>query len=348
MQFRALLALGFLFPLSGCASYQLNQNTLELASTVGDIQTRQVLYNLSQFIDNPGALPSHLDLSGGSASTSNSITPNISSPLNAATNVMTQTGATIGSAITTSTTHQSGSQRASATTSISAQDLWTQNWSYIPIIDGDELRRLRSLYKYALNRLTDAELLTEYPIIQKLQVVAYSSGSGANSKSIMNDSTYCPDVGLKTDVPPDDFSRKQATGESVKNTVGCGSLNVNIQVPDEKYMREPGCILCLKGRTGVYTSRSAIKINDRLKKLHGSWLLTESDEIPASAVPLGRYGRHDFYVTQANLDKLSEFTIFVLTATAQSAAANPPSSGSQSSQRSKAAAPELFLQVGGQ
>ncbi len=66
---------------SGCASTQLNYNTLDLATGVGDIQTQQALYNLSVVLDDPAAIPTHVDLSEGTASTTNSIDPSISLPI---------------------------------------------------------------------------------------------------------------------------------------------------------------------------------------------------------------------------------------------------------------------------
>ena len=79
-----------LFVLTGCASSQLNYNTLELASTVGNLQTGQVLSNLSLFMDNPAALPAHIDLSAGTASTTYSVNPTITTPLSAATSSLSQ------------------------------------------------------------------------------------------------------------------------------------------------------------------------------------------------------------------------------------------------------------------
>src|SRR5215831_5352205 len=73
--------------LTGCASAQLNYNTLDLASTVGDIQTKQVLFNLSLLHDNRGAIPTHIDLSSGTATTTNFVTPNFGTPFNTAITV---------------------------------------------------------------------------------------------------------------------------------------------------------------------------------------------------------------------------------------------------------------------
>jgi hypothetical protein len=59
--------------LSGCASTQLNYNTLDVARSVESIYTRQALANLSKYIDEPNAIPSQLDLLQGTVQTSNSI-----------------------------------------------------------------------------------------------------------------------------------------------------------------------------------------------------------------------------------------------------------------------------------
>src|ERR1700677_3976714 len=67
--------------LSGCASLQLNHNTIELGTSVNDLQKQQILYNLSLFADDPAALPTHLDLTGGTAQTQNTVQPTVGFPL---------------------------------------------------------------------------------------------------------------------------------------------------------------------------------------------------------------------------------------------------------------------------
>jgi len=58
--------------LTGCASYQLNSNTLDVGSTVESLQTKQVLHNISKFIDNPDTIPDQIAISGGTITTTNS------------------------------------------------------------------------------------------------------------------------------------------------------------------------------------------------------------------------------------------------------------------------------------
>jgi hypothetical protein len=79
-QNRVSLAIPLL--LVGCASTQLNYNTLDLASTIDVLVINQVLSNLAKFKDSRGAIPSQVALTSGLVATSNSISPSISSPLN--------------------------------------------------------------------------------------------------------------------------------------------------------------------------------------------------------------------------------------------------------------------------
>src|ERR1700753_3163634 len=90
---------------AGCASTQLNHNTLDLASTVDSLVTKQVLDNLSKIIDNPLAVPAQVDLAAGSATTSNSITPSISDPYTKAVTATNTVMTAIGASVTNTTTN---------------------------------------------------------------------------------------------------------------------------------------------------------------------------------------------------------------------------------------------------
>src|ERR1700739_2783298 len=138
--------------LTGCASTQLNYITLDVGSTATDLQKRQVLYNLSLFIDDPAALPTHLDLQSGQTQTSNTIQPTVGVPL-AATQVIQSTAST---AMGGSIANELQATRAPWTLSVQGQNAEQQNWSYQPIVDGKELLRLRALYRYAVGAYVDS------------------------------------------------------------------------------------------------------------------------------------------------------------------------------------------------
>jgi hypothetical protein len=114
--------------LSGCIStYQLNENTIDLAGDVSSIQRKQVIQNLDTFIGNPTAIPSHVVLTGGGVTITNSVQPGITLP---------------------------GFNFAQHTKSLSlqAQNQWVKNWSISPVNDPDDVRRLRALYRAVVYR----------------------------------------------------------------------------------------------------------------------------------------------------------------------------------------------------
>jgi hypothetical protein len=123
--------------LGGCAGTQLAYNTLDVASTVIDIETRQVLENLSRTIDQPYAVPSQVDVQTGTIQTTNSVTPSITAPLSRSA-ARTGTGA-----LTTLTT-------AGAGVSVGATDGWTQSWQVTPVSDPTTLTNIRALYHYVI------------------------------------------------------------------------------------------------------------------------------------------------------------------------------------------------------
>jgi hypothetical protein len=394
------VSVGLYLLVSGCASTQLNHNTLELATSVGNIQTQQVLYNLSLILDDPAAIPTHVTLSDGSASTNNSIQPDISSPL---AQSIAQTTATAGIA----NQLQSTLSHTGMSASISAQNLYSQSWDYTPVTDGDELRRLRALYKYALGTLAHApcpvqhelvacerpfgneDLLLDYPPITKLVNVAYTNNADTTN------SIYCQDIGVrsvtyktnasnkavdKNGITLEDWQRRwkpnpndgncaksdslQCTGTAGKTlgqwdalwkpgtlTQYCASVTDTITVPDEAYLHRPSCILCLrqKGRAALYTpvpkahagsAADKLTVNERLQLLSGAqfpWLYRDGDPLPPDAVWLGHFAKHDLYIRKSEKWKLSDFTLFVATATAQSTASNRSNSSGESQGRGQAA-----------
>jgi hypothetical protein len=387
----AAVSVGLYLFVTGCASTQLNHNTLDLASSVGDIQTQQVLYNLSLILDDPAAIPTHLDLSDGTASTTNSIQPSISSPI---AETIAEGTATAGGP----NQIQNTLARTGASASISAQNLYSQSWDYTPVTDGDELRRLRALYKYALGTLTHApcpirrelvacerpfgneDLLLDYPPVTKSVNVSYTNNADTTN------SIYCQDIGVrsvtyktnasnkavdKNGLTFDDWQSRwkpnpndsncakpnnlQCTGTAGRTlsqwdalwvpgtlTQYCASVTDTITVPDETYLHRPSCILCLrqKARTALYTPRpqaypgslaDKLTVNERLQLLSGArfrWLYRDGDPLPQDAVWLGRFAKHDLYISKSEKWKLSDFTLFVATATAQSRAATNAASAS--------------------
>ncbi len=138
--------------LCGCASTQLNFNTVDIASSLADLYTRQVLTNFSAYIDNPQTIPSQVDLSAGTIQTSNSVSPTVSAPLS---RMSTWNGAGV----------VTGSTIAGAGLNASLSDGWQQNWNVSPVTDANTLRNLRAIYRYAVY---GSDLLSEYHVPRTL------------------------------------------------------------------------------------------------------------------------------------------------------------------------------------
>jgi hypothetical protein len=136
--------------IGGCASTQLNYNTLDLAASVDSLTTKQILFNLARTLEDPYAVPSEINIAAGTATTSNSVTPTFSTPFSASTTA-TNTAFSV--------THPNG------TVSVGASDQWEQGWTLDPINNPDEVRRLQALYRYAIGWIRDDQTFKcEYPI----------------------------------------------------------------------------------------------------------------------------------------------------------------------------------------
>nr|WP_254803938.1 hypothetical protein [Methylobacterium sp.]USU34562.1 hypothetical protein NG677_23555 [Methylobacterium sp.] len=127
---------------SGCASTQLNNNTVELSSSVDDIYTKQTLNNISKFIDDPNAIPSQMVLSAGVFQTGTTITPSVNFPFtDAATRTLTA-AATLSSANARAT--------AGAGAILSGTNSQQQNYTVAPVSDAVILRNQQALYQHAV------------------------------------------------------------------------------------------------------------------------------------------------------------------------------------------------------
>ena len=151
--------------LGGCASTQLNYNTLDLASTVDSLLSKQVLLNLSRFIDDNSTLPTQVTIAAGTISTTNGLSPSVSGVPLAKSSTITNTVAT---AAATTVTSANAAARAAAALAGTATNTASQTWTIDPSTDAFELSRMRALYRYAICRDFSARcdhiLFKEYPV----------------------------------------------------------------------------------------------------------------------------------------------------------------------------------------
>jgi hypothetical protein len=294
--------------LVGCASTQLNNNTLDLAKKTDNLLGAQVMQNLAQYIDSDGAIPGQIDISGGSANTINQVQPSFTDPITDTVSV----GRSVvkGAMGLLSRTKDRTSTDPSSTFAINLSNTAQQSWSYSPISDPDQLRRLDDLYRFAVlgNDKLDAQrmLAMDYPL-------AYFQA-------------------------PDGTPKLDPRGINGSNCVICacsGKPNAysrTLMAGDRQYMR-PFIANSSK------ESQLCVVINPRLLPHNGfgRWLLWKSlpgagrhDSIPAPSPDdnfIGRYGHYLLYVDRDQMWMFSQFQLFIAVAARSAPAVPPPSPG---------------------
>lgn len=311
--------------LIGCASTQLNYNTLDLASTVDSLVTSQVLANLAKFVESPTAIPSQVAITSGTVTTNNTINPSITDPINAASTATTTLATTIAASPSNALTKTFTGNRTNAGVSLTASDQWTQTWGVSPLTDPDQLRRLRVLYQFGAGYLTREELLCNYPVIQKKDS---SSQTGSSAPvSVTYPTTDGKTATVQVGAPPTE--KKDRT---IYKLV-CKGRELEFE-PDPAFLNPPSCVICADSSRAYSSSmddcdkrysRNAsshvvcLHLNYRLQN---GWLkVTEGPfGTPAGAISLGLYRGKTLYVTSVDdLEQFYEFSLFVLEATTQSA-----------------------------
>lgn len=193
----SLLAIAAGVHLGGCASSELNLNTLDIASTTDDLMTEQMFHNLSDFVDSDLAYPTQLVIGSGTATTNDSLTANYTDPLSFAvqttatlagsavqtTNMLQRQIGPMGTTTTTTTNTQpttpsspqfaSQTGRASSSLGVGGTFGRTQFWSYAPVTDAFRAARLMALYRYVVessvygSRKAAMDLKDTYPLLNR-------------------------------------------------------------------------------------------------------------------------------------------------------------------------------------
>jgi hypothetical protein len=129
------VVLGLIGP-SGCISVRLGQRAMNQASTLPDLEYRQVLDNLARFADNPAALPWHVNFREGTTQVTDSGSAGAAVDLGPPANTLPQVF---------------GSRTV------------VVQWGMTPVINAIELRLLRIAYRRALGspEMPDPDVLNE-------------------------------------------------------------------------------------------------------------------------------------------------------------------------------------------
>lgn len=141
---------------TGCTATRLQHRTAHLGATLPELQYQQVLDNLAQFADNPGAMPWHVNIREGTTQVTDSLSGGAAVDLGPPTNWLPQLF---------------GSRTAVA------------QWGMSPVIDPIELKLLRVAYRRAvgMDEMPDDDTMQDLGHELKAQV--------ANNPDLSNEST---------------------------------------------------------------------------------------------------------------------------------------------------------------
>jgi hypothetical protein len=288
-----ILLLGVIaFMLSNCTSTQLNNNTLELASTVDNLLARQVLLNLSRYVDDPTTIPTQVVVAAGTVSTTNTLSPSVSGVPLARASTITDT---VASAAATTITHTNAITTAAAAATAAATNTATQTWTVDPSTDVYELSRMRALYRFALCRNTshncDHILFSEYP----LQTTA-----DPTNKLTVRDVNFLV----------------------LPRCVICLKANIDAATPDLP-------ILSISQMPNATNSRiNPILHRFRIGWLGYDGLVSPLRD-PNEMREMGHFGNHDLAIAKSDYSTFSDFTLFIAGTTAAGSSSAASSGGSK-------------------
>jgi hypothetical protein len=276
--------------LCGCASYQLNRNFADLASTSVDLITSQVLSNLSAFSQNPYAQPSQVGVPSGSVTTTNSITPTVGGPLGSAGTLTLANSAAAPLFNATTNTHMV----PNGTIGVTAADQWSQNYSISPYQDPLQLLRLQALYRFGAGQTNKWQFLCEYPLVQK------AAASGTSGQTVVNVSFAKGGSVETSNAMPKSKVEYQLRDENGK--VECRPyeiFNWDAGTPDPALLKLPACVICDENasadeepKTPIKFEGNAISGNDTITGVRDSSTydipaIEKGSKITGSCIPAG-------------------------------------------------------------
>jgi hypothetical protein len=324
--------------LGGCASTQLYYNTVDLATSTDSLLTKQILYNFANFIDSPVAIPAQMVISSGTATTSNSVTPNFTTPLDAGIT----TSASLARAAAATTTNTFTSATASKTLGVSGTDSWNQSWAYTTITDPDRLKRLQALYRYAVEWSEEPDgimqFVLNFPLVYKS--ASYSKPLCLEDETTKKHASTDQSNALALDTQGD---KADKAGKSIQvcvtaagGTAGAAGLSHGAttktftrQIPDEHYLTGPTCIVC-SGPQGRRTINPLIFGPWlRWQDLSGRFVRPERVPRPGDVL-LGQSGHYAFFTDGLRAQRFVDFSVAVLSATTIGGSAAPGAAGSTS------------------
>jgi hypothetical protein len=227
--------------LLSCSAPILTENTLDVATTVDDLNTRQILFNLVRTREQQFALPSQVQITSGSVNGSSTLTPSLSFPVTPS--LGSSISATTGSA---SATRGSSWSQSGAGGSLGGSFSNTDSWDITYLQDPQQYRRLRLLYQYGAHQISWRDLTCQYPIPE----LSSQPDSGQSIRYV------------------------RILGQGEKEFIGCRPPAVVLagDNPDPAFLSFPDCVVCAFPNTNFDAAfKKYIKAHPNVKIYKGTY-----------------------------------------------------------------------------
>jgi hypothetical protein len=339
--------------ISGCASTQVNYNTLDIASTYDTLITKQIVFNIFKALENRFGVPAYVKVTAQSAGSTDGVNPTLAIPFSPQT-TLTQTAASLvtGKSL----------QTAARGLSLQVQAQWNQTYTLSPVDDPDQLRRLRSIYQYVTGQLTKRQFESDYPII----AVSGASGSSSSNTTIVSGSFAGSPfkVTIGGNNPPSGNKKettyfRPACATTNAETGQCTSFFWLSIKPDLTFIKPPGCVMCDFGNHVPELPPNAVILEKNpnlvgLPQYRGDTTACSENDVffyrpdeplGSDAIAIPSNGANTLYVRgQCGLQAFYELALFTQEAATQGTGS--PASGGQSEGRKTEPLQRISVPVG--
>lgn len=260
--------------ISGCASAQVNYNTLDIGSTYDTLIIKQVVFNIFKTLENKFGIPAFVNVTAQSANTTDAVNPTLTFPFSPTT-TLTQTAASLTTGKTLAT--------AARGISLTAQAQWNQTYTLTTVDDPDQLRRLRSIYQFVTGHMDYRDFESDYPIIE----VSGSSGSSSSNPTIVSGSfagsPFKVTIGGNNPPKGPTYVRRACLRADKAKCIVYTWISIK---PDKTFIQKPGCILCDYGyHPPGYPDQNAIALEKNVKLQQG-WFYLPDEPLGSDATAL--------------------------------------------------------------
>jgi hypothetical protein len=273
MRMAAILMLATLSTATGCTNLALRRATVNQGGTLTDLQYQMVLNNLAMMTANPGKMPWHLNITGGTTQITDSVQGTVLFTINSY--------------------HNPSLAFWNAIPGINGSRTAVEQWGHAPIIDGDALRLLRIAYRRALgfDEMPSEDFLDDLAREIKKQIIA--------TEDLRVESLLFYQAMFK--------AKNQSYKEldhSTDSTVGDKKFYDKAEDRDLADRKTP---------LAREVASELKEITDELKKIHRGWYhVGHKRDVPKDACYVAHCKDLYIWVTPDGVDDLTEFTLSVL------------------------------------